>query len=372
MLLGQRLVVIGLVNLSTLLITAVASPRRTAVFAAAALAVVFASPLWNATPGSVLTVRVLNTFLLGAICIGLAVLRTAREDQLLRISAAAEAAQLAVLPTLPSHVNHLVLAARYHSAADQAVLGGDVYDYYTDETGRALFLVADVCGKGLGSVQEGARVIRAFRQFAGMSHDLCELTQRMNTYLIPFLTPEVFITAVLVDLSDPNSVTVASCGHPPPLLLHAGQIEELLLKPGLPLGLGAPDASTTHAWGSGDRLLLYTDGLTEARNHAGQFLPLELIKEAIAVPGVDQALDTLTQAVQHFVPRGTSRRRRVPAPAGEQRVEVTMRPRALRMKQRSGQQAERHRGYSDEECSCHRAAYVRRTDACQEDGGHDQ
>ena len=302
--LGQRLVIIGLVNISTLLVTAVASPIRTALFAGAALTAVAASPVWDSAPANVLTVRVLNTFLLGAICVGLAAVRTAREDQLLRISAAAEAAQLAVLPTLPSHVNGLTLAARYHSAADQAVLGGDVYDFYTDETGRALFLVADVCGKGLGSVQEGARVIRAFRQFAAMSKDLCTLTQRMNTYLLPFLTPEVFITAVLVDLSNPDQVTVASCGHPPPLLLRGREIEELILKPGLPLGLGSPDASTTHAWAPGDRLLLYTDGLIEARNKAGQFLPLELIKESIAVPGVDEALDTLAQALQHYVPKG--------------------------------------------------------------------
>ncbi len=302
--LGQRLVIIGLVNISTLLVTAVASPIRTALFAGSALAVVAVSPAWDAAPGNVLTVRLLNTFLLSSICIGLAALRTAREDQLLRISAAAEAAQLAVLPTLPSHVNHLTLAARYHSAADQAVLGGDVYDYYTDDTGRALFLVADVCGKGLGSVQEGARVIRAFRQFAGMSADLCDLAHRMNTYLIPFLTPEVFITAVLVDVSDPGNVIVASCGHPSPLMLRGGELEELLLKPGLPLGLGAPDATTTHPWGPGDRLLLYTDGLIEARNRAGQFLPLDLIQEAVAAPGVDQALDSLTQAVQHYVPKG--------------------------------------------------------------------
>jgi hypothetical protein len=302
--LGQRLVIIGLVNVSTLLITAVASPVRTGVFAGAALAVVAVSPVWDATAGSVLTVRVLNTLLLGGICVALAALRTAREEQLLRISAAAEAAQLAVLPTLPSRVHHLVLAARYHSAADQAVLGGDVYDFYTDEGGRALFLVADVCGKGLGSVQEGARVIRAFRQFAAMSEDLCDLAQHMNNYLLPFLSPEVFITAVLVDLSSPDSITVASCGHPPPLLLHGDELQELLLKPGLPLGLGAPDTSTTHAWSPGDRVLLYTDGLIEARNRAGEFLPLDIIHDSLSVPGVDQALDSLTRAVQHHVPRG--------------------------------------------------------------------
>jgi phosphoserine phosphatase RsbU/P len=302
--LGQVAVIIGLVNISTLLMTSVASPVRTAWFAALALAVVTVSPVWDAAPSNVFTVRVLNTFLIGVIAVGLATVRSAREDQLLRVSAAAEAAQLAVLPTLPSRVHHLALAARYHSAADQAVLGGDVYDYYTDETGRALFLVADVCGKGLGSVQEGARVIRAFRQFAAISPDLCELALRMNAYLLPFLTPEVFITAILVDVTCPERVTVASCGHPPPLLLHGGEFEELLLKPGLPLGLGSPDASTVHPWGPGDRLLLYTDGLTEARDGAGEFLALDRIQEAIAAPGLDQALDGLAQTVQHHVPNG--------------------------------------------------------------------
>jgi len=302
--LGRLVVIIGLVNISTLLVTAVASPIRTGCFAAAALVVVAVSPVWDAAPGNVFTVRLLNTFLLGVIAVGLASVRSAREEQLLQVSAAAEAAQLAVLPTLPSRVHHVALAARYHSAADQAVLGGDVYDYYTDETGRALFLVADVCGKGLGSVQEGARVIRAFRQFAATSENLCDLALRMNNYLLPFLTAEVFITAILVDVTDPDTVTVASCGHPPPLLLRRGGFEELLLKPGLPLGLGSPDAGTVHPWSAGDRLLLYTDGLIEARDRAGEFLPLERIQESMSAPGLDQALDGLTEALQRHVPHG--------------------------------------------------------------------
>ena len=98
----QSVVLVGLANVSTLLVSAVSSARRTALFAATAVALAAAAPLWSeGQTTATATVRVVNTALLGGIAVGLAVLRIRRERQMIRIVAAAEAAQRAVLPTLP-------------------------------------------------------------------------------------------------------------------------------------------------------------------------------------------------------------------------------------------------------------------------------
>ncbi|MCO5969919.1 PP2C family protein-serine/threonine phosphatase [Actinoallomurus soli] len=89
---------------------------------------------------------------------------------------------------------------------------------------------------------------------------------------------ERFVTAVVVDIPDDEPfVRLVSRGHPPPLLLHDGKASPLQVsQPAPPFGLGDLDsyAVETFPFGMGDLLLLYTDGLTEARNVEGTFYPL--------------------------------------------------------------------------------------------------
>ena len=323
-------VLIGLVNLSTLLVSAVSPIRRTAGFAVAAVAVSALSPLWDhgQTTGTEI-VRVVNTALLGVVAVVLTLLRSRRERQILRIVAAAEAAQRAVLPTLPKVAGQVGIAARYHSAADEAMVGGDVFDMFYDETGRVIALVGDVAGHGLESVQEGARLIRAFRQYAPTSQTLEQLAALMNAYITPFLASDVFVTAVLADVSSPAHVTVASCGHPAPLLVTPAGVREVPIAPGPPLGLGAPTQTRTLPWSPGDRLLLHTDGLSEARDRAGRFFPLALIEPALRAGTPDEAVDKIIAVLEGYVADARltddvclmvleNRGRQVPAPDVEQ------------------------------------------------------
>jgi sigma-B regulation protein RsbU (phosphoserine phosphatase) len=96
-------------------------------------------------------------------------------------------------------------------------------------------------------------------------------------------------------------LVLASCGHPPPLLVRRDGTAQLLeLPPGLPLGLGDSAVPVSFAWNPGDRLLLYTDGLSEARDADGTFLaPTDLVPTIASQP-MDVALDrVLEQARRH-------------------------------------------------------------------------
>ena len=171
-----------------------------------------------------------------------------------------------MLPLIPTHVGPVAAGTRYLSAAEDALVGGDLYDWFHSDQ-RICFIVGDVRGKGINAVEQAARVIRAFRQSAAGGADLAAAAAEMSTYIAPFLDDEEFVTAALVQVNGRDQMTLVSCGHPQPLLIAANGAARLLeLPPCLPLGLGGIYESVTVPWAPGDRLLLYTDGLSEARD----------------------------------------------------------------------------------------------------------
>jgi serine phosphatase RsbU (regulator of sigma subunit) len=282
---------------------AVLPARPTGVFGLAAVVLTVWSGWWNDVWGDPQQyVRLLDVVLVSAAATAIAVVRVRRERHLARVETIAEAAQHAILPRLPRTTTGVAVAARYVSAAEDAVVGGDLYDACL-AGGHTRFVVGDVRGKGLTAVEHAARVIRAFRQAAPVQQDLAGVAGDMDAYLVPFLGDEDFVTALLVDLTDPSRLTLTSCGHPPAVLVHRdGTAEHLDAPVGLPLGLGGGFATVTAAWEPGDRLLLYTDGLSEARDAAGRFLPLLELAPTLAAGTPEEALDRLLEAVRRHVP----------------------------------------------------------------------
>ncbi len=302
-------VLTALFAIAPLIACAVLPVASTAVFAAAAVGLAVASGSWNETWGTAQQViRIVDVALVSAAAVTVAAVRVRRDKAHERVVAIAEVAQQAVLPTLPARVAGVVTGARYLSAAQDAVIGGDLYDcYHFDD--RVRFLIGDVRGKGIGAVEQASRVIRAFRQAAARQDDLPAVAADMTSYLEPFFDTEEFVTALLVDASDPAGLRVVSCGHPPALLVCAdGRAELVEAPPGLPLGLpawlGGSFTEISVTWGPGDRLLLYTDGLSEARNREGEFLPLLPLASLIRSSTVEDALDALLTAVADYVPGG--------------------------------------------------------------------
>jgi stage II sporulation SpoE-like protein len=206
--------------------------------------------------------------------------RQRRERELADVTAIAEATQQVLLRPVPQQVGDVRLSVRYMSAASGARIGGDLYEVVPTRTGLRL-IIGDVQGKGLPAVQTAATVLGAFREAAHDAPTLAFITDRIEASLARQGDREQFVTAILAQVSDEGSVIeLLNCGHPAPLLVTDGGAR--FIEPteaGLPLGLAelaVPDRMpATVEFGPGEALLLYTDGISEARDKHGDFFPLE-------------------------------------------------------------------------------------------------
>jgi len=294
-----------LFGLAPLIACAVLPPLATAGFGVLAVGLLIWSGWYNDTWDTAQQwVRLVDVILVGVVAVVIAEVRVRRERRLERLTTIAETAQRAILPTLPHETRGVGIATRYLSAAEDAVVGGDLFDFCL-VGGYTRFVVGDVRGKGIAAVEQAARVIRAFRQSAATKDKLCGVAQDMSSYLTPFLGEEEFVTALLVDLTRPDTITVTSCGHPPALLVRRrGEASFVEAPPGLPLGIGQVFTDVSVTWEPGDRLLLYTDGLSEARDSRGEFLPVESLDAAVRTGSVERAVEEVVEEVRRYVPRG--------------------------------------------------------------------
>ena len=274
----------ALVAVAPLLASSALGPASTAEFALAAVVLAGLSWLWDHGQGAQYWIRLVDVAAIGALSVLVSAIRSRREDDLLTTQWIATTAQQALLPVLPRQIGNVELATRYQSATRAAQVGGDFFDFVTDR-GRTRLILGDVCGKGVDAVTQAARVIRAFRQYGSSEPTLLGAARRIDRYVLPFWDLEYYATAVLIEICDDHTFTVVSAGHPPPLLVSRTGVCELAVRACLPLGLGPADASTKHSWQPADRLLLYTDGLIEARDDSGVFLPRAAIDGALRVNG---------------------------------------------------------------------------------------
>jgi serine phosphatase RsbU (regulator of sigma subunit) len=247
-------------------------------------------------------------------------------DEMRRI---ADVTQRVLLRPVPERVGPVAAAVEYLSAADGARIGGDLYEVIETPYGVRAIL-GDVRGNGLDAVSGAAAVLGAFREAGAVEPELESVAVRLDAALArhtaqtPHPEPEGegaepgpwtedFATAVLVQIpSQPrrgedadadaaagsdaagdgggysdsdgglncDGARLVVCGHPAPYLIRSGEALPLEPEcPTLPLGLGSLAAepyatsSRTVAFGPGDALVLYTDGISDARSRSGEFFP---------------------------------------------------------------------------------------------------
>ncbi|MFV0129100.1 PP2C family protein-serine/threonine phosphatase [Streptomyces sp. HMX112] len=286
--------------------------RTTSLAGLLALLAVFVLHLHNGTLFAAPALTELLTVLTVA-ALALLVNRVVRRsgERLASARVIAETAQRAVLPNPGPRIGGLRVAARYEAAQADTFIGGDLFAVQDTPHGVRL-VVGDVRGKGLGAVETVAVVIGAFREAAEQESSLEGVAQRLERALAREGTRrdgldafEGFTTAVLAEIPRGQSVVrVVDRGHPEPLLLHPDGSLEVLAPAvsALPLGmaeLGAwPDRAYQAPYPPGVTLLLYTDGLSEARDADGVFFdPVgRLSGRVFADP--DELLDTLVDEVR--------------------------------------------------------------------------
>ncbi|MPY34487.1 serine/threonine-protein phosphatase [Streptomyces adustus] len=223
-------------------------------------------------------------------------LRGRRERVLAAVRSVAEAAQHALLRPVPETVGPFRVAVRYSAAAAEARIGGDLYALIPTPYGIRM-IVGDVRGKGLPAVGTAALVLGVFREAAHDEPDLVAVVDRIERSLERNLDSDDFVTAVVAGYPSAGRLELVNCGHAPPLLVRAaGDVVPVEpADPAPPLGLRALSGQTpglqTLPFADGDQLLLYTDGVTEARDRHRAFYPLA---EGLARHVSDEPDRTLT------------------------------------------------------------------------------
>ncbi|MFC8507568.1 PP2C family protein-serine/threonine phosphatase [Streptomyces sp. NPDC057411] len=258
-------IAIGILGMALRLVLAVAQgdPAQDIIAAEAVLAAVTAAAVWVSR------------------------VRARYEQDMREVMAVAEVVQRVVLRPLAPRLGRVELHLLYVAAAAKARIGGDFYEAVRVPGGVRVML-GDVQGKGLGAVESASVLLGAYRAAVTDAPDLPALADRLEEGLARYGAwdpdsdaAERFATVLLLELPDDEDVVrLLSCGHPAPLLQHAGRVRTVeLTDPSLPVNLAGLYASRHRVeevpFGAGDRLLLFTDGVSETRDRAGVFYPLE-------------------------------------------------------------------------------------------------
>ncbi len=276
----------------------------------------------------------------------------------------AEVTQRVLLRPIPERIGPVATAVEYLSAATGAHVGGDFYEVIDTPYGVRAIL-GDMRGNGLDAVSGAAALLGAFREAGAVEPTLEGVAVRLDAALIRHAAGagrggpgalrgrgelalgagdeasvwiEDFATAVLVQVPgawdargthtlgtlgvgagaeaetgvQAGEARLVNCGHPSPYLMRDGQafaIESERLT--LPLGLGSlaeePYAVSSHAiaFEPGDALVLYTDGVSDARGRSGEFFPLDGLLRGLdgSAAGLDPravAVTVRSELIEHM------------------------------------------------------------------------
>jgi sigma-B regulation protein RsbU (phosphoserine phosphatase) len=232
------------------------------------------------------------------------------EESEANASRLARTLQQTLIPPTPPAIPHLDVAARYRPAGDGSVVGGDFFDVFQVATAEWVVVIGDVCGKGVDAAVVTALARYTLRAAAMQQSSPAAALVTLNDVLLASET-ERFCTVAFVRLrrgGDGWHATVALGGHPRPV--HVDDAGATLVgTPGSLLGV-LPDVELSDLeipLEPGESLLLYTDGVPEARD-GGSFYGIDRVLHLVAGTGskADQMAGAVLDdvlAFQHGVAR---------------------------------------------------------------------
>ena len=189
--------------------------------------------------------------------------------------------QWGLLPPLTFGTERVVITGGLEPAYD---IGGDTFDYAVNGD-TADLLILDSLGHGLSAAVLASVAVGAYRHARRTVLDLSDIAQQVNAAIAGQFGASQFATAALARLDlDTGRLRWINAGHPPPLILRGSSlVQPPPCPPHRPLGLqdAKPDYCETRLE-PGDRLLLYTDGITEARSPDGEFFGEQRLADFIA------------------------------------------------------------------------------------------
>ncbi|MGV9210534.1 PP2C family protein-serine/threonine phosphatase [Micromonospora sp. RB23] len=268
---GRRAHYVALLAAAPILAAALAAWRVVLGVGAAATVIGIAFAMTDPRMMLVTSVNMVAVGLASGLAVAVAWVRQRQAEQIAELTKLASVAQQAVLRPLGPQIGMLSVAGRYISSTATAEIGGDLYEAIDTPYGVRM-IIGDVRGKGLDAVRLASIVLGSYRHVAYERADLRAVVADLDRAVARNVGDEDFVTAALVEERG-GTLTIVNCGHPSPLLLRRGAVIPLEPPaPAPPLGFMPAVRPRVERLEPGDRLLLFTDGLGEARRD-GEFFP---------------------------------------------------------------------------------------------------
>ncbi|MEA2136400.1 MAG: hypothetical protein QOC68_4309 [Solirubrobacteraceae bacterium] len=293
----------GPLELVPVLLAAIWFGRRSTfvVAALASVAAAFSEVLDGMVDWSMTGVHIALLALAAYVVSGLADRARAGEAELQRI----RPLQDVLAPRKPPQLPLIDVASRYVPA--QAGVSGDFYQVAAGRNGAAIVVIGDAVGKGMEAARRSIFVRALVAACAPYADDPATIVRTVNAELVhQHGASAQFITMLCVVVHPDATMSWASAGHPPPVSLADGE-EIGSTRTGHPLGI-APEITDLEVSRSAlppEGILLYTDGLSDARPPNRKFQPfgesrIRAVLRELAAPELEQVVDRLARAAQVF------------------------------------------------------------------------
>jgi len=227
-----------------------------------------------------------------------------QRDQLLHDVELAAQVQRLFLPLRRPSIAGLEIAGAMQPAGG---VGGDYYDYIPVNEHTIQIVIADVAGKGVAAALLMSATAAAVQLEVSEKRDMLEVVNRLNNGIHSVSDGERYVTLLLADIDAlSRSLRYVNCGHNPALLFRAKTREVVPMNSScFPLGMfESVTCEIKRAdLASGDLLVLYTDGITEAENSQGEEFGMERLSAVIrrdSSLSAEELMDSILQSAEDF------------------------------------------------------------------------